>query len=44
MKIRAELDKSSSLSPMRKDFLVNLYKDKVAALNLMQNKNNFHVD
>lgn len=42
--IRAELDKSSSLSPMRKDFLVNLYKDKVAALNLMQNKNNFHVD
>ena len=32
--IRAELDKSSSLSPSRKDFLLKLYKDKIAALKL----------
>ena len=42
--IRAELEKSSSLSPARKDFLVKLYKDKVAVLKLMKNKKYFHVD
>ena len=36
--IRAELDKSSSLSPSRKDYLEKLYIDKIAVLKIMQKK------